>query len=164
MPYSWSEDSAPDQAELHLWPHKSMTAEGFAGFILGTFVLAAVPLIWMVGTVIFWGILPFMLIALGGVYYALRRSNRDRHILEVLTLTPERTRLTRHNPDGSDQDWEDNTYWVRVACHETGGPVPYYVTLKGTAREVEIGAFLSEDERRALFAELDMRMRNLASA
>jgi uncharacterized membrane protein len=32
--------------------------------------------------------------------------------------------------------------------------VPYYVTLNGNGRRVEIGAFLSEDERRALHGEL----------
>jgi len=38
--------------------------------------------------------------------------------------------------------------------HQTGGLVPYYVTLKGNGRTVENGAFLSEDERRALYGEL----------
>jgi uncharacterized membrane protein len=38
--------------------------------------------------------------------------------------------------------------------HEAGGPVEHYLTLKGAGREVEIGAFLSEDERKALHGEL----------
>jgi uncharacterized membrane protein len=38
--------------------------------------------------------------------------------------------------------------------HPKGGPVEHYVTLKGAGREVEIGAFLSVDERKALFGEL----------
>ena len=41
--------------------------------------------------------------------------------------------------------------------HETGGPVPHYVTLSGNGREVEIGAFLSEEERVELFSELQAR-------
>jgi len=44
-----------------------------------------------------------------------------------------------------------------VHMHETGGPVPHYVTLSGNGREVEIGAFLSEDERVELFSELKAR-------
>jgi uncharacterized membrane protein len=32
--------------------------------------------------------------------------------------------------------------------------VPHYVTLRGKGREVEIGAFLSEEERIALFEDL----------
>jgi uncharacterized membrane protein len=33
------------------------------------------------------------------------------------------------------------------------------VTLSGNGREVEIGAFLSEDERKSLFKELTERVR-----
>ena len=32
--------------------------------------------------------------------------------------------------------------------------MPFYVTLNGNGREVEIGAFLSEDERKSLYEEL----------
>ena len=53
----------------------------------------------------------------------------------------------RHGPKGKRQDWEANPYWLRVTLHETDGPVPNYLTLKGDGREVELGAFLSEDER-----------------
>jgi uncharacterized membrane protein len=38
--------------------------------------------------------------------------------------------------------------------HPKGGPVPNYVTLSGNGREVEIGAFLSEEERKALYDDL----------
>jgi uncharacterized membrane protein len=45
-----------------------------------------------------------------------------------------------------------------VALHEEAGPVPNYVTLRGGDREVEIGAFLSADERAALYDELTHRL------
>lgn len=131
--------------------------------ILGFFLFASVPLYSVIGTVVLWGLLPFMLAATGALYYALRRNQRDRRILEVLTVTPEVTHLTRTNPKGDTQDWESNTYWVKVACHEAGGPVPYYVTLKGNGREVEIGAFLSEEERRSLFNDLTDAVRRAAN-
>lgn len=38
--------------------------------------------------------------------------------------------------------------------HVKDGPVPNYVTLKGNSREVEIGAFLSEEERKQLHRDL----------
>ena len=158
MPHTWIETSDA-RAELRLWPHNSLPPQGFAAMILGFFLFASIPLYAMLGTVLLWGLLPFMLAATAGLYYALRRNERDRQILEVLTVTPEETRLTRHNPKGDVQDWESNTYWVKVALHEEGGPVPYYVTLSGNGREVEIGAFLSEDERKALFVELQSHLR-----
>lgn len=165
MPYSWEKTPPPAAAaELHLWPHQSLSAHGFSTFILSFFLLALIPFFGLVGTSLLWGLLPFMLLAVGGIYYAIMRNSRDRRVLEVLTLTPERTHLTRHNPRGPAQDWESNTYWVRVAMHEKGGPVPYYVTLKGSGREVEIGAFLSEEERKALFTELSDRLRVMAQS
>ncbi len=158
MPHSWTE-TTDTRAELHLWPHNSLPPQGFAAMILGFFLFASIPLYAMLGTVLLWGLLPFMLAATAGLYYALRRNERDRQILEVLTVTPDETRLMRRNPKGDVQDWQSNTYWVKVALHENGGPVPFYVTLSGNGREVEIGAFLSEDERKALFAELQDHLR-----
>ena len=43
--------------------------------------------------------------------------------------------------------------------HETDGPVPHYVTLKGMGREVEIGAFLSEEERITLYDDLSAALK-----
>lgn len=162
MPYSWSDTSGADRHELRLWPHNSLPAHGFAAFILATFTLAIIPLGAMLGTVLLWGLLPFMLIALAAMWIALRRNERDRKILEVLTVTPEHTHLSRTNPRGDQQDWDCNTYWVKVSMHDSGGPVPHYVTLSGSGREVEIGAFLSEDERLALYDDLSRRLSRIS--
>jgi uncharacterized membrane protein len=162
MPYTWTDLPGPDSAELRLWPHNSLPPAGFAAIVLGFFLFATIPLYWLIGTVVLWGMLPFTLAAVAALYYALQRNFRDRLILEVLTVSRDRTQLTRHNPRGEDQDWESNTYWVSVTCHEEGGPVPHYITLKGTGREVEIGSFLSEDERKALYVELQTRIRACA--
>ncbi len=165
MPYSWTTPPRQEPQELHLWPHNSLPAEGFAALILGFFLFASLPLYGLLGTKLLWGLLPFMLASTAGIYYALRRNGRDRQILEVLTLSPERTHLSRTNPKGDVQHWESNTYWVKVTMHDKGGPVPYYVTLKGNGsdnREVEIGAFLSEEERKALFNELSDMVRDIS--
>ena len=91
---------------------------------------------------------------LAAVWYALRRNYKDRNILEKLTITSELCQLTRQNPDGKHQSWECNRYWTKVALHESGGPVPNYITLSGSGRVVEIGSFLSEPERKDLYNEL----------
>lgn len=162
MPYQWTTPPRQSRQEMHLWPHNSLSAEGFAAMILGFFLFASVPLYAVIGTAVLWGVLPFMLAATAALYHALRRNQRDRQILEVLTVTAERTHLSRTNPKGDTQVWETNTYWVKVSMHQTGGPVPYYVTLKGNGREVEIGAFLSEDERKALYGDLTDAVRRAA--
>ncbi|MEC3860309.1 DUF2244 domain-containing protein [Mesobacterium sp. TK19101] len=162
MPYNWKHTSENHASELTLWPHNSLPPKGFAAFILATFTLTTIPLSAMIGTFLFWGLLPFILLALAGMWYALRRNERDRRILEVLTVTPDNMHLVRHNPRGPAQEWECNTYWCRIEMHQKGGPVPNYVTLAGSGREVEIGAFLSEDERKALYSDLSDRVRKIA--
>ena len=154
MPYDWKTPPSAPAAELHLWPHQSLRPQGFAAFIGATFALLLVPLIPLLGSAVLWGVLPFLLAALGGVWLALSRSHRRAQVMEVLTLSDERARLLRRNPSGDVQEWDCNRHWAKPTMHEHGGPVPHYVTLRGEGREVEIGAFLSEDERKALYGDL----------
>ena len=151
MPYEWTTGTP---RRLRLWPHRSLPPRGFAAVIGLFFILAMIPLFGLLGTTLLWTLLPFGLAALAALWFALDRSYHSGRIEELLELNPEEITLHRENPDGSIQDWSCNAYWVRTEMHVKGGPVPYYVTLSGNGRTVEIGAFLSEDERRALHGEL----------
>ncbi len=156
MPYQWtsSETAHGDVECLRLWPHRSLPRWGFAVFILITCVMFTMPLFPLLGTATLWGLLPFLVLAVWGVWYALQRSYRDGAMGEELTIGREEVHLRRTNARGPAQEWESQSYWTKVHMHPTGGPVPHYVTLKGKGREVEIGAFLSEDERKALYGEI----------
>jgi uncharacterized membrane protein len=159
MPYEWLPPEGGED-RLHLWPHRSLTQRGFVWFVGATAALIAVPLFGVLGSPLVWALLPFLLGAIWAIWFALRKNGRDREILEDLRLSPGLIRLTRYGPRGRRQDWEANPHWVRVTLHETGGPVPNYLTIKGKGREVELGAFLAEEERVALKAELDSRLRS----
>jgi uncharacterized membrane protein len=153
MPYEWLPPTG-DTRRLHLWPHRSLTQKGFVWFVGLTVALIAVPLLAILGSPVLWGLLPFIGATVWAIWFALRKNGRDRDIVEDLVLSPARMRLSRHGPKGQRQDWEANPHWVRVDCHPAGGPVPNYLTLTGGPRVVEIGAFLSAEERLALRHEL----------
>lgn len=159
MPYQWT--TAPDDSPqvLKLWPHNSLPLPGMAAFVLTTFTLICIPTLPLLGSPILWGLLPFLLAAVWGVFHALQRNRRSRQITEVLTLDEEEARLIRTEPSGAVRDWDCNRYWTTITKYERDGPVPHYVTLKGKGREVEIGAFLSEEERVALYDELQRAWR-----
>ncbi|PLL11604.1 DUF2244 domain-containing protein [Tabrizicola sp. TH137] len=167
MPYEWlpTPDTAAHaddtQARLHLWPYRSLPRKGFVLFIGATCALILVPMLAVLGSPVLWGILPFFALAIWGMWAALSRSYRDAEIVEDLTLTRDALSLTRHGPRGRRQDWQANPHWVSVQLHQSGGPVPNYLTLKGNGREVELGAFLSEEERLALRDELQTRLSRL---
>ena len=150
----------PPMADLRLWPHRSLGARGFVWFIGLTAGALSLPLIGVLGTPVLWGLLPFMAAALTGVWWALRRSDREG-LCEHFRLWVDRAELVRTNPGGTRQDWSAEPYWVQVALHENGGPVESYLTLRGGGREVEIGAFLTPEERAALRAELLAALRRV---
>jgi uncharacterized membrane protein len=154
MPHHWAESPAPDQPLLTLWPHHSLPRRGAAAMVLFAFTAGTIPLYGLIGTVLFWGLLPFSLIAVGALWFGLRRSYRDGQILETLSLNADILEICHKPARGAAQEWSCNIYWVRTELHATGGPVPNYVTLSGNGRTVEIGRFLSEEERKALHGEL----------
>lgn len=159
MPYQWS--PTPDAPHLRLWPYQSLEPRGFVWFIGVTAATIALPLIAMLGSPVWWGLLPFIAAALAAIWYAIRRSARDRAITEELHLTPDLITLRRHGPRAAHKEWQANPHWVQVTLYPVEGPVPQYLTLRGNGREVELGAFLSEDERKALSRELRDRLHAL---
>lgn len=160
MPYEWlpTED---ETRRLHLWPYRSLPRAGFVWFIGGTSLLIALPLLVLLGSPVLWGLLPFLLLTIAGIWYALDRSYRDGEIIEDLCLSRDKISLTRHGPHGRAQTWDANTHWVRLERHAKGGPVPHYLTLTGGPRVVELGTFLSEEERLSLAAEVNEALRAL---
>ena len=101
MPYRWNmqQDNQSATRILELWPHNSLPKQGFAGFILITFALILIPLA-LTGTIIFWGLLPFMMMALWGIWIALQKSYRNNQIFERLQIGTTRLELTRTNSSG----------------------------------------------------------------
>lgn len=153
MPYEWLPPEG-DTRRLVLWPHRSLTRRGFVWFVCGTALLISMPLFAVLGTILLWGLLPFLAAAVAGIWWALAQSWRDGNLTETLTLAPRRMTLVRRAPGGIEQSWEANPFWVAVRVYPSGGKVPHYLTLKGDGREVELGAFLTEDERLSLAHEI----------
>ena len=156
MPYDIREDTEDTQIKIiEVWPYNSLKPKGFVLFLGSTFVLISLPLFNVLGTTVFWGLLPFLLVAFIGVWFALRRSLNDRQVLEQLTLSQEEVALIRQDPTGEHKRWVCSPYWSKLKIYKTEGPVRNYITLTGNGREVELGAFLSEDERKTLYEELE---------
>ena len=154
MPYEWSKPTTGNMETLELWPHQSLPPRGMAAFVLATFGLITIPLLGLLGTSLLWALLPFLLLSVGSIWFALNRSRKDRSTIETLTIDTEKTELVRRDTTAETQSWACKTYWVRVTLYDTSGPVPDYVTLTGGGREVEIGAFLSQEERQQLYSDL----------
>jgi uncharacterized membrane protein len=155
MPYEWSPPASGQATQrLDLWPHQSLPRRGFAWFMLATSVMISIPLFPLLGTAVLWGLLPFLAGAVVLLWWAIEHSYRAGKLHEALIIDDCEVHLTRTDPKGHVQTWDCNCYWAQAQMYPSGGPVAHYITLRGAGREVELGAFLSEDERKILYDEL----------
>lgn len=164
MPYHWS--TLPSSADfvakefedvglcLYLSSHNSLTPSGFVKFISITAVMMLIPIFAFLGHIFLWIIAGTLGLTLLAVWTALKASWRRGKVSEVLEIWTDCVRLKRTNPDGSIQEWDANPYWTEISIITKSGPVPNYLTLRGNGRTVELGSFLSEDERPILANEL----------
>lgn len=152
MPYVLSRQGA--EWRLRLWPHNALTARGFAAVIGVSAGMLTLPLLAVLGQPVLWVLLPFAGLALWGLWAGLRRNLRDRSVLEEMRLARDGLHLRRLDPRGPVQEWRAHPAWVALHLIPKGGPVAQYLTLTGGGREVELGAFLTPDERIALHDEL----------
>jgi len=135
---------------MTLWPNRSLPRSGFRAVIAFTGVMLCIPLIPILGTPVGWALLPFLIATVLLLWFFFERNYKDgRKLREELRLWPNLITLDRYDPDGRTRHWEANPYWVRTELYKDG-KVANYLTLKGGGREVELGAFLSPDERIAL--------------
>ncbi len=168
MPYEWiPNQTAPEQSgavsyELHLWPYRSLPRKGFVWFIGVTAASMALPLIAVTGSPIWWGLLPFILLTIAGIWHAITRSYRSGDTREILHLNRDTITLLRRDPGRADRRWQANPYWVQPRLH--AAPVENYLTLKGNEREVELGSFLTPEERLQLHDDLLQALARIRSA
>jgi len=141
-----------------LWPHQSMTSGGFRGFVGVLAAGLALPVLSVWGTPVMWFLIPFMLAALALVVSLIRLNQRQRRLTETLRLWPDAMTVERREPDGRVRRWAANPYWVRLALTDTPA-IERYLTLSGGDRTIELGAFLTPEERVALADEIEAALR-----
>lgn len=162
MPYTLTTDPRGD-VRLRLWPHNTLPARGFAWVIAITGAALLLPLLALLGTPFLWGLLPFAGLVLWALWYALRRNWRDRQILEEMRLGRTQVSLRHVSPDGTVLEWQADPHWVALRLTPRGGPVENYLTLTGGGKAVELGAFLTPEERAALHDDLSQHLIRLRS-
>jgi len=162
MPYTLTQDS-PTHASLRLWPHNTLAPRGFVLVIALSALALALPMLALLGSPALWGLLPFAGLVLAGLWFALQRNWRDRRVVEDMQISRDTVHLRHVTAKGVVQDWRADLHWVSVTMTPRGGPVPQYLTLSGGGRVVELGAFLTPDERVALYGALSALLIRLRS-
>jgi len=149
--------------ERRIEGHRSLPKEGFAATMAFTMIMLFIPMFAVLGTPVLWGLLPPAMIALGALWYAIRRNTQDGTVAEVIRVWEDNMQVTRFNPRAPQQDWQANPHWVKTHIRQRR-VVKNYLTLTGGNREIELGIFLTPDARLELRREIDDVLRTIKSA
>lgn len=142
---------AGDVAEVQRWvlvPHRSL---GPAGFLVLMGLLCAVS---FVSGAVFaamgaWPVAGFFGLDVLLIWAAFKLNYRSARQREIVEISTDMLTVTRVQPSGRQRAFTFNPYWARLHLdEETDGRTRLYVKMRD--REVTIGRFLSDDERRTL--------------
>lgn len=143
----------PPLYKVLLWPNRSLPQSGFQQTLLFTAFMLSIPLIPLLGTPVAWALLPFLVATLLALWYSIKRNYKDGELTEELRLWPDFIAVVRREPRGKIREWSANPYWVTAHLHKDAR-LENYLTLKGNGREIELGAFLSPEERATLYDDI----------
>ncbi len=152
-----------DQPVWHatLWPNRSLGRRGLRNTMLIAAIGFALPVLPFIFAGAGWILLPFAGGAFALLWLAFTFNNRHGQLHEHIILWPDLIAVERHELNGEIKRWQCNPYWMRSKLVKSGGPVDNYLTLTGSDREIEIGAFLSPEERVALLADIESAIKKL---
>jgi uncharacterized membrane protein len=140
-------------------PNRSLTVRSAAAFYLSIVVtpLAVAFCFAMAG---FWPILTIAgieVLVLGAALWWTLRKTTARELIEI----DERNVLIRKNAPGHNEEHEFSRYWTQVRLIKPASKLwPSRLLLRSKGRSVEIGAFLTNSERR----ELERRLSEVIAA
>ena len=132
---------------MQLMPNRSLDASGtkvvFTVVACG-FLLPIIPFIGSaIGSTltIFSGLTFYLFLTF------LQKSFQTGQIFEEILISKTKVIVVHQKKNREKQTWEGNPYWTRVNIEINNPKFKNYLTLVGKGRHIELGSFLSPDER-----------------
>ena len=152
MPTSHPTDVSPPPQTFLLRPHRSLSPAGFMVFMLGVggVSFATGLLFYSIGA---WPVVGFLGLDVALIYLAFRANYRAGERQEIVRLADHVLEVAQVSARGRRQTVQLSTAWLRIELAELAGGVSRLCVRSG-GQVVEIGAFLSDPERRDLAAAL----------
>lgn len=151
-----AEDQEPVRFDAILHPHASLSPRGFFLMMaaIGTVSFCAGVAFVLIGA---WPVFGFFGLDVLLVYGAFKLNYRDARRYETVRLTDSTLTVERVAPSGRRERWHFQPYWLQVEIDDDTA-ARSMLTLRSHGRIVEIGSFLTLDEKidlaNALRAEL----------
>ena len=153
------EDRERIRFDAVLHPHASLSPGGFLVLMaaVGTVSFCAGTAFALIGA---WPVFGFFGLDALLVYIAFRINYRDARRYETVRLTDSALLVERVAPSGRRERWKFQPYWLQVEIDDSDAP-RHSLRLRSHGRMVEIGSFLSIDEKIDLADALRAELRQL---
>lgn len=153
----------PPVWSVTLWPNRSLSKQGFRWLLCFVAAGMALPVIALSWSPVALGLAPYAGLAFLAFWGFMKLNYRAGRLTEALRLWPDAIAVERREPWGRMRRWAANPYWVDIDLSDTR-TVERYLTLRGAGRRIELGAFLTPEERETLANELKTRIAALNRA
>ena len=144
---NWGAASEAPSIKIRLAPNRSLDSHGtkvvFALVACG-FLLPIIPFIGSpIGTTltIFSGLTFYLFLTL------LQRNFQQGNTFEEVIISKNKIKVVHQEKNKKQMTWECNPYWTKVHLDINNPKLKNYLTLAGKGKHIELGAFLSPDER-----------------
>lgn len=129
-----------------LTPHRSLSPPGFLILMLAIGVVSfGTGLVFlMMGA---WPVLAFCGLDVALIYLAFKLNYRAARMHEIVHLTEAALLVKRVQPNGNEESWTFNPYWVRLSVEEDEQTERTQLSLRSHGRDLVIGHFLSNEEK-----------------
>ena len=144
---NWTNTREPTFLRMRLAPNRSLDSNGtkivFLLIACG-FLLPIIPFIGSpIGTTltIFSGLTFYLFLIM------LQRNFQQGNTFEEIFISKSKIVVVHQEKNKKQKTWEGNPYWTKVTLDINNPKLKNYLTLAGKGRHIELGAFLSPDER-----------------
>ena len=132
---------------MKLMPNRSLSSEG----TLVVFVILAIglviPIVPFLGSEVGIALTLFSGLTLYLFLFLLGKSFQSGQLYEEIKISSEKIEITHKEKNKKKLTWEGNPFWTKVVMEEKANKVENYLTIREKGRHIELGAFLSPDER-----------------
>ena len=95
---------------LKLWPNRSLPKKDSFYLLLTVWSLMTIPMLALLGSASFWGVVPFCLFTLLLLYLSLRKNYDDGEVMEKLLVWSDLITVERVEVNKSTKKWEAIPY------------------------------------------------------
>ena len=128
-------------------PNRSLSSEGTIFVFVILAIGLIIPIVPFLGSQVGITLTLFSGVTFYLFLFFLGKNFQSGQLYEEIKISSEKIEITHKEKNKKKLTWEGNPFWTKVVMEEKANKVENYLTIREKGRHIELGAFLSPDER-----------------